>query len=169
MKTSKWTAKDMAEIALIAAIYVALTLTPPLNAMSFGAIQFRLSEMLNFLAFYNRKYIIAVTIGCMISNLIGFGVIDLFVGGFSTLIFVTVGVILFEKYKKDYLFGGLFNKAFFYFSFFFAATMFTIALELKVLYDLPFFLTWLTTATGELVSLLVGSLVIERVAKRLSL
>ncbi|HFI0235314.1 queuosine transporter QueT [Streptococcus suis] len=169
MKTSKWTAKDMAEIALIAAIYVALTLTPPLNAMSFGAIQFRLSEMLNFLAFYNRKYIFAVTIGCMISNLIGFGVIDLFVGGFSTLIFVTVGVILFEKYKKDYLFGGLFNKAFFYFSFFFAATMFTIALELKVLYDLPFFLTWLTTATGELVSLLVGSLVIERVAKRLSL
>lgn len=169
MKTSKWTAKDMAEIALIAAIYVALTLTPPLNAMSFGAIQFRLSEMLNFLAFYNRKYIIAVTIGCMISNLIGFGVIDLFVGGFSTLIFVTAGVILFEKYKKDYLFGGLFNKAFFYFSFFFAATMFTIALELKVLYDLPFFLTWLTTATGELVSLLVGSLVIERVAKRLSL
>ncbi len=54
----------------------------------------------------------------MISNLIGFGVIDLFVGGFSTLIFVTLGVILFEKYKKDYLFGGLFNKAFFYFSFF---------------------------------------------------
>ncbi|WP_193438441.1 QueT transporter family protein, partial [Streptococcus suis] len=92
----------------------------------------------NFLAFYNRKYIIAVTIGCMISNLIGFGVIDLFVGGFSTLIFVTLGVILFEKYKKDYLFSGLFNKAFFYFSFFFAATMFTIALELKVLYDLPF-------------------------------
>ncbi|HEL2057245.1 TPA: QueT transporter family protein [Streptococcus suis] len=169
MKTSKWTAKDMAEIALVAAIYVALTLTPPLNAMSFGAIQFRLSEMLNFLAFYNRKYIIAVTIGCMISNLIGFGVIDLFVGGLSTLIFVTLGVILFGKYKKDYLFGGLFNKAFFYFSFFFAATMFTIALELKVLYDLPFFLTWLTTAAGELVSLLVGSLIIERVAKRLSL
>ncbi|NQG96940.1 queuosine transporter QueT [Streptococcus suis] len=169
MKTSKWTAKDMAEIALVAAIYVALTLTPPLNAISFGAIQFRLSEMLNFLAFYNRKYIIAVTIGCMISNLIGFGVIDLFVGGLSTLAFVSLGVILFEKYKNDYLFGGLFNKAFFYFSFFFAATMFTIALELKVLYDLPFFLTWLTTAVGELVSLLVGSLVIERVAKRLSL
>ncbi len=108
MNTSKWTARDMAEIALVAAIYVALTLTPPLNAISFGAVQFRLSEMLNFLAFYNRKYIIAVTIGCMISNLIGFGVIDLFVGGFSTLIFVTLGVILFENtrrtiYSVDYL------------------------------------------------------------------
>ncbi len=51
MNTSKWTARDMAEIALVAAIYVALTLTPPLNAISFGAVQFRLSEMLNFLAF----------------------------------------------------------------------------------------------------------------------
>ncbi len=48
MNTSKWTARDMAEIALVAAIYVALTLTPPLNAISFGAVQFRLSEMLNF-------------------------------------------------------------------------------------------------------------------------
>ncbi|HFI0790709.1 TPA: QueT transporter family protein [Streptococcus suis] len=168
MKTSKWTAKDMAEIALVAAIYVALTLTPPLNAISFGAVQFRLSEMLNFLAFYNRKYIIAVTIGCMISNLIGFGVIDLFVGGFSTLIFVSLGVILFEKYKNDYLFGGLFNKAFFYFSFFFAATMFTIALELKILYDLPFFLTWLTTAGGELLSLLVGAVVIDKLSKKIN-
>ncbi|NRG97483.1 queuosine transporter QueT [Streptococcus suis] len=168
MNTSKWTARDMAEIALVAAIYVALTLTPPLNAISFGAVQFRLSEMLNYLAFYNRKYIIAVTIGCMISNLIGFGVIDLFVGGFSTLIFVTLGVILFEKYKNDYLFGGLFNKAFFYFSFFFAATMFTIALELKFLYQSPFFVTWLTTAGGELLSLLVGAVVIDKLSKKIN-
>ncbi|HFR3971972.1 TPA: QueT transporter family protein, partial [Streptococcus suis] len=94
--------------------------------------------------------------------------IDLFVGGFSTLIFVTLGVILFEKYKKDYLFGGLFNKAFFYFSFFFAVTMFTIALELKVLYDLPFFLTWLTTAAGELLSLLVGAVVIDKLSKKIN-
>ncbi|MGT2711034.1 QueT transporter family protein [Streptococcus oriscaviae] len=169
MKIEKLTARDMTDIALVAAIYVALTLTPPLNAISFGAIQFRLSEMLNFLAFYNRKYIIGVTIGCMISNLIGFGIVDLFVGGLSTLVFVTLGVMLFERYQKDYLLGGLVNKAFLYFSLFFSASMFTIALELKVLYDLPFFTTWLTTAGGELLSLLIGAVIIDKLSKHIDL
>lgn len=155
----------MAEIALVAAIYVVLTITPPLNAISYGAYQFRIAEMMNFLAFYNRKYIVGVTIGCMIANLIGFGVIDVFVGGGSTLVFVTLGVILFEKYKTERVLGGVMNKAFFYFSIFFSLSMFTIALELKVLYGSPFFFTWFTTGIGEFASLLVGALLIERLAK----
>ena len=51
MNTKKWTALDLVQIALVAALYVALTLTPPLNAIAYGAYQFRVSEMLNFLAF----------------------------------------------------------------------------------------------------------------------
>ena len=54
----KLTVRDMADIAIVAAIYVVLTITPPINVLSFGAYQFRISEMLNFLAFYNPKYII---------------------------------------------------------------------------------------------------------------
>lgn len=169
MNTSKWTAKDLADIALVAAIYVALTVTPPLNAISFGAIQFRISEMLNFLAFYHPKYIIAVTMGCMISNLMVYGPVDMVVGGLSTLVFVSLGVFLFKKYKQEYILNGWMNKAFFYFSFLFAASMFTIALELHILFDLPFFLTWLTTAGGELLSLLIGSVLIDRLAKRVPL
>lgn len=117
MNTSKWSARDLAEVALVAAIYIALTVTPPLNAISFGAVQFRISEMLNFLGFYHKKYILAVTIGCMISNLMVYGVVDLLVGGLSTLLFVSIGVLLFERYKKEYLFNGWMNKAFFYFHF----------------------------------------------------
>ncbi len=167
MNISKWSARDLAEVALVAAIYIALTVTPPLNAISFGAVQFRISEMLNFLGFYHKKYILAVTIGCMISNLMVYGVVDLLVGGLSTLLFVSIGVLLFERYKKEYLFNGLINKAFFYFSFFFATTMFTIALELNIMYQAPFFLTWLTTGLGELLSLLIGAVVIESVMKRI--
>lgn len=117
MNTSKWSARDLAEVALVAAIYIALTVTPPLNAISFGAVQFRISEMLNFLGFYHKKYILAVTIGCMISNLMVYGVVDLLVGGLSTLLFVSIGVLLFERYKKEYLFNGWMNKAFFIFHF----------------------------------------------------
>ena len=76
MNTKKWTALDLVQIALVAALYVALTLTPPLNAIAYGAYQFRVSEMLNFLAFYNPKCIIAVTIGCMIANFYSFELID---------------------------------------------------------------------------------------------
>lgn len=167
MNQTKWTVRDMAHIALVAALYVVLTVTPPLNAISYGAYQFRLSEMLNFLAFYNRKYLVAVTIGCMISNFIGFGVIDVFVGGGSTLIFVALGVYFFKKYQHAYLFNGILNKAFFYFSIFFSMTMFTIAIELYVLYQSPFLATWFTTAVGEFTSLIVGSLVIDRLAQRI--
>ena len=45
------TARDMAQIAIVAAIYIVLTITPPLNAMAYYGYQFRVSEMMNFLAF----------------------------------------------------------------------------------------------------------------------
>lgn len=161
------TARDLIQIAIVAAIYVVLTITPPLNAISYGAYQFRISEMMNFLAFYNRKYIIGVTLGCMIANFFSFGMIDVIVGGLSTLVFVTLGVILFDRFKGQELFGGLFDKAHFFFAFFFSASMFTVAAELAIIADLPFFLTWFTTAVGELASLLVGAIIIKKLAERI--
>lgn len=158
--------KDYTHIALVAALYVLLTALPPFNAISYGPYQFRLSEMINFLAFYNRKYIIAVTIGVVVANLFAYGPIDMVVGGLSTLIFVSLGMTLFAPYQGQRVLGGLFDKAFFYFSLFFAASMFTIAAELTILAGTPFFLTWLTTGLGELVSLLVGAIIIERLHQR---
>lgn len=163
-----FTVRDFVQVALVAALYIVLTITPPLNAISYGAYQFRVSEMLNFTAFYNRKYIIGLTLGCMISNFYSFGLVDVIVGGGSTLVFVTLGVILFDRFKKDYLFNGLFNKAFFYFSFFFAASMITVAIELYF-FGSPFWLTWFTTAVGELASLLIGALIMDKLGKRIDL
>lgn len=163
-----YTVRDYVHIALVAALYVVLTITPPLNAISYGMYQFRVAEMMNFLAFFNKKYIIAVTLGCMIANFYSFGLIDFFVGGGSTLLFVTLGVLLFKKYKNDYVFNGLFNKAFFYFSLFFAASMITVAIELSF-FGSPFLLTWFTTAMGELASLLIGSIIIDKLSKRMHL
>jgi len=141
-KMKKLTVRDVADIAIVAAIYVVLTVTPPLNAISYGAYQFRISEMMNFMAFYNPKYIIGVTIGCMIANFFSFGLLDVFVGGGSTLVFLSLGVWLFSKYSKDYLFNGLIRKDHFFFSILFSISMFTIATELNIVAQLPFFLTW---------------------------
>ncbi|MBZ2122881.1 QueT transporter family protein [Streptococcus gordonii] len=165
----KLTARDMVQIAIVAAIYIALTIIPPFNVISFGAYQFRISEMMNFMAFYNRKYIIGVTIGCMIANLFSPLWIDVFVGGGSTLVFLTLGVVLFSKVKPGYLLNGWLRKDFFLFSIFFSISMVTIAIELNIVTGAPFLLTWFTTAIGECASLLVGSILIDKISKRVDL
>ena len=113
MKKSK--TYDIVTIAIVAALYVILTMTPGLSAISYGPIQFRVSEMLNFTAFFNKKYIIAVTIGCMISNFLSFTWVDVIVGGLSTLVFLSLGVLLFDRFKEDYFWNGQLNKAFFFY------------------------------------------------------
>lgn len=158
---------DLVQIAIVAALYVVVTVV--LGPFGSGAIQFRLSELFNFLAFYNKKYIWAVTIGCVISNYISSGIVDVFVGGLSTLIFVSFGVYLFQKFMSQDILGGLTTKAFVYFSLFFSFTMFTVAAELSILLKLPFFLTWITTGVGELISLLIGSVLIYQLSKRIDL
>lgn len=168
-KLKKSTVYDMVTIAIVAALYVVLTMTPPLNAISYGPMQFRISEMLNFTAFFNKKYIIAVTIGCMISNFLSFTWVDVIVGGLSTLIFLTLGVMLFERYMKQYFFNGQLNKAFFYFAIFFSISMVTIALEMHFLFGMPFFWTWFTLAVGEFASLLIGAIIMDKLGKRIDL
>ena len=159
----------MAQIAIVAALYVVLTVTPPLNVISFGAIQFRISEMLNFTAFYNKKYIIGVTLGCVIANFFGNGWVDVLVGGGSTLVFLSLGVYLFGRYKDQYLIKNFIRLDHFYFSILFSVSMVTIAAELYFLYGSPFWFTWLTVALGEFASLLVGAIVMQQVGKRIDL
>lgn len=160
---------DIVTIAIIAALYVILTVIPGLNAISYGPVQFRISEMLNFTAFFNKKYIIAVTIGCMISNFLSFTLVDVIVGGLSTLIFLSLGVLLFERFKNQYFGKGHINKAFLFFALFFSASMFTIALELKVIAGAPFWLTWLTLFLGEFASLFIGGILMDKLGKRIDL
>ncbi|MFC5630391.1 MULTISPECIES: QueT transporter family protein [Streptococcus] len=168
------TIRDFVQVTLVAALYVVLTATPPLNAIASGMYQFRMSEMLNFLAFYNRKYIWSVTIGCMIANApfvnpMSLGAPDILIGGLSTLIFVTLGVILFDQFKKKEVFGGQFILGHLFFAVFFAATMFTIAWELKAFLGLPFLSTWAWLFLGELSSLIFGAFIIKKVGDRIDL
>ena len=53
--------------AIVAALYVVLTLLVPMP--QYGPIQFRFSEILVLLVFYNKKYIPGLVLGCAIANL----------------------------------------------------------------------------------------------------
>ena len=71
--------------AVIAAVYAVLTIG--LSPISYGLIQVRLSECMVLLAFYNRKWIPGLTIGCLLANLNSpFGVTDMVVGTTATLV-----------------------------------------------------------------------------------
>ena len=76
--------------AVIAALYVALTLLSASVGLAFGPIQLRLSEALCVLAVFLPEAVPGLTIGCLISNLfspLGAGMVaDLIFGSLATLI-----------------------------------------------------------------------------------
>ncbi|MBE6022434.1 MAG: QueT transporter family protein [Cellulosilyticum sp.] len=62
------TTKQLVQIALIAAIYAALTAV--FMSVSFTALQLRVSEVMVFLAYFNPISVIGLTLGCFIANLL---------------------------------------------------------------------------------------------------
>ena len=77
--------KRIVKTAIVAAIYAALTIG--LSPISYGPVQFRLSEVLILLAFINSDYIVGLTIGCLIANLLGpYGLADIIFGTFATFV-----------------------------------------------------------------------------------
>ena len=72
--------------AVIAALYAALTLA--LYPISFGAVQFRVSEALCVLALFTPAAIYGLSLGCLLSNLLSSAALplDFLIGTLATLI-----------------------------------------------------------------------------------
>ena len=47
--------------------------------------------------------------------------------------------------------------------------MITIAAELNIVAEAPFFFTWFTTGIGEFASLIVGAIIIGKIGQRIDL
>lgn len=79
------TIKSITYNAIVCALYVIMVFA--FGFMSYNAIQVRLAEILILLVLINKKYIIGISLGCFIANLIGpFGLLDAVVGGCATLL-----------------------------------------------------------------------------------
>lgn len=95
MNKSKWIVKT----GIIAALYIVLTTV--FGAISYGPIQFRISELLVFLAYINPFYILGIALGCFISNLLGpMGIYDAIFGTIHTLISLSA-MALTARYMKN--------------------------------------------------------------------
>ena len=141
--------KFMATSAIIAALYIVVTLV--FSAISFGQVQFRIAEIFNHLVAFNPRYFVGVVLGVLISNALfsTIGVMDIIFGvGHSV---ITLGLlILICKFVKNIWARLIIN------SFLFTATMFIIAIELNIVLDLPFWITWLYCGVGEFIVLAIG-------------
>lgn len=83
--------------AAIAAIYTVLTVT--FAPISFGPIQFRVSEALTILPYFTPAAVPGVFLGCLISNMLcGVAALDVIFGSLATLI-GAVGSYMLRKHK----------------------------------------------------------------------
>lgn len=73
--------------AMIAALYVVLTLCINAFGLASGVIQVRISEALTILPYFTPAAIPGLVIGCLISNTItGCALLDILLGSFATLL-----------------------------------------------------------------------------------
>ena len=84
MNQKSMSVKRLVRCAVIAAIYVVLCLV--LQPFSYGAVQVRVAEAFCLLPIFGTEYIIGVTLGCFLANLLGSTVIDVIFGTLATLL-----------------------------------------------------------------------------------
>ena len=132
----KWNVKLLVWNAVIAALYAVLTIS--LEPISYGAVQFRLSEVMTLLAFANPMFVPGLVLGCVIANLFSpLGAIDVFVGSFATFL-----AIYPMRYCKNVYWASLLPTI---------ANGIIIGIELTVLYQIPIYMSIASVAAGEFV------------------
>lgn len=92
------TVRFITRSALIAALYALLTiLTQPI---SYGPIQFRVSEALCVLPLIIPESVIGLTVGCLIANIIGYGIFDIVLGTAATML-AAISTFFIGKFIKN--------------------------------------------------------------------
>lgn len=153
--------KDTTIIAVIAALYVVLTFIIPVP--QYGPLQFRLSEGLNHLVVFNKRYIVAVTIGVFIVNMFSpLGIIDMIFGTLGTLTMTTISYLVTRRMQHIWLRLGVSTIID-------TLMMWVVALELHLFAQAPFWVTYGWVAAGEFISLALGAILIYGLSRQFDL
>jgi len=145
---------DLRKIVIIgvtAGLYAALTVF--LAPISYGPIQFRLSEVLNLLAFINPIFAPGIILGCFIANLFSpLGIIDVIFGTSATLIAVIM-IIRTKNLFVASLWPVIVNGI-------------IIGIELQYAFQVPFLIGAFQVAIGEFVVVsIIGTVIFSRILK----
>lgn len=143
--------RDLAINAVLAAIYVALTVINPIGT---GAIQLRVSEILCVIPFFNRKYIPGILLGLAIANAFSsLGLIDVAVG-------LVIGVI---AYTISYFVKNVWLNAVQYS----ILSGLIVALALYLVLGIPYWFSVMTVGTSTLIMTLIGTFIFKKFGDRI--
>lgn len=143
--------KRIIKNAIILALYVVLTFVS--YPISFSGFQFRLSEILILLCFFNRDYIIGISLGCFLVNFASpMMPWDLLIGTFAT--FLSCVAISFIKYLGIASLCPIIINAF------------LVGYEYYFILSQPFWLSVGEVALGETVMIIISYLVIMLTMKK---
>lgn len=84
MNMKNLSVRRLVRCAVIAAVYVVVCLV--LAPFSYGAVQVRVAEALCLLPVFGAEYIVGVTLGCFLANLLGSTFVDVVFGTLATLL-----------------------------------------------------------------------------------
>lgn len=146
----KFDVEAIAQNAIIACIYAVLTLA--IAPLAYSEVQFRISEIIVFLAFYNKKYIPGLVIGCFLANIPSpLGWFDMVFGTLSTL----VVCIMMYRVKNKYLAAVLAS----------VITGLIVGFELHLALSIPYWINAIYVGIGELGVLLIGAVLFSYIEK----
>ena len=150
MKKRKDLIKMITLNGMVATVYAVLTLM--IQPLAYRELQLRLSEIVVLLAFYNKKLIPGLAIGCFIANIPSpLGIIDWIVGPLSTLV-----VCYFMNRVTNIYLSALIGSL---------ATGLIIGGELCLVYHIPYLINALYVFIGEAIVLYLGTVVFKRLEK----
>ena len=143
--------KDIFDIAIVASIYVVLTIV--IQPLAYGELQFRLSEVLMLMVFFNKKYSTSMIIGCLIANLWSpYLIWDMMFGTLATAI-----SCLFIVKSKHLIVASIWPAVF---------NGLIVGAEIAILSNLNYGLCVLSVAIGEVVVVtIVGTILFTILSK----
>jgi len=84
---SKWSTRQIATAAIIAALYTVMSLLSSIFGLTYGPIQCRFSEALTVLPFFLPEAVPGLFVGCLVTNLMSTVVpLDIIFGSMATLL-----------------------------------------------------------------------------------
>ena len=92
---SKWSTRQIATAAIIAALYTVMSLLSSIFGLTYGPIQCRFSEALTVLPFFLPEAVPGLFVGCLVTNLMStVGPLDIIFGSMATLPVICNAVII---------------------------------------------------------------------------
>lgn len=148
---------DISKIAIVSAIYIALTII--FGELGYGPIQIRVSEALMFLVLVNKRYGYGLTLGVLIANFASiYGIYDVVFGTIATILTI-LSILLFDKIKLSFL--GIFSGA--------LINALLVGIESMLIAESLFYVSFISVFISECIILFLGYLFYKTISKNKTL